>query len=230
MHGSGVMRGPGYTIESIESAPFGEMTYVVWKEGQGEALVVDPGFDPEAILELLRRHGLCLAAILNTHGHADHIAGNATMKRVYPTAPLIIGRNEGHLLTDPDANLSAPFRMPMTSPVADRLVADGEKIDLAGFSVEVREIPGHSPGSVVFVCDQFDPMFVFGGDVLFAGSIGRTDLGGSMPQLLSGIRTKLFTLPDSTVIFPGHGPPTTIGHEMRSNPFVGQHASRYPLD
>jgi glyoxylase-like metal-dependent hydrolase (beta-lactamase superfamily II) len=224
------MQGSGYTIESIESAPFAEMTYVAWKTGQHEALVVDPGFDREAIIDLLDRNGLRPAAILNTHGHADHIAGNARMKLLYPTAPLIIGRNEAHLLTDPDANLSAPFGMPLTSPVADRLVADGERIDLAGFSLEVREIPGHSPGSVVFVCDQFDPMFVLGGDVVFAGSIGRTDLGGNMPQLVSGIRAKLFTLPESTVILPGHGPPTTVGREMRSNPFVGEHAGRYQLD
>jgi glyoxylase-like metal-dependent hydrolase (beta-lactamase superfamily II) len=224
------MHGSGYTIESIESAPFAEMTYVVWATGQDEALVVDPGFDSEAVLDVLDRHGLRPAAILNTHGHADHIAGNAVMKRVYPTAPLIIGCNEAHLLTDTEANLSAPFGMPMTSPVADRLVADGERIDLAGLSLEVREIPGHSPGSIVFVCDQFDPMFVLGGDVLFAGSIGRTDLGGSMPQLLSGIRAKLFTLPDSTVILPGHGPPTTVGRERRSNPFVGEHAGHYRLE
>ena len=91
----------------------------------------------------------------------------------------------------------------------------------------MREIPGHSPGSVVFVCDQFDPNLVFGGDVLFAGSIGRTDLGGDMPQLLRGIRAKLFSLPDNTVIYPGHGPATTVGAEKRSNPFVGESASYF---
>jgi glyoxylase-like metal-dependent hydrolase (beta-lactamase superfamily II) len=221
MNGSGVMGSPGYTIESIESAPFGEMTYVVWKAGQAEALVIDPGFDPEGILEILDRHGLRLAAILNTHGHADHIAGNGAMKRAYPGVPLLIGRHEAHLLTDATANLSGPFGLAMTSPPADRLVADGERLDLAELSLEVREIPGHSPGSVVFVCDQFDPIFVLGGDVLFAGSVGRTDLGGSMPQLISGIHAKLFTLPDSTVIYPGHGPPTTVGREKRTNPFAG---------
>ena len=151
------------------------------------------------------------------------------MKQAFPAAPLIIGRNEAQLLTDPDANLSAPFGMPLTSPPADRLVADGERLELAGLSFEVREIPGHSPGSVVFVCDQFDPTFVFGGDVLFAGSVGRTDLGGNTAQLLSGIRAKLFNLPDDTLVFPGHGPVTTVGQERRTNPFVGEHAGRYRL-
>jgi hydroxyacylglutathione hydrolase len=224
------MSGSEYTIETVESAPFGEMSYVAWRRGGTEALVVDPGFDTGTILDLLDRHRLRLAAILNTHGHADHIAGNAAMKRAFAEAPLIIGRNEAHLLTDPDANLSAPFGLPFTSPPADRLVADGERLDLAGFSFEVREIPGHSPGSVVFVCDQFEPAFVFGGDVVFAGSVGRTDLGGDGPQLLAGIRAKLFSLPDGTLILPGHGPATTVGQERRTNPFVGDRAGLHSLD
>jgi len=220
---------PDYAIVSIESAPFGEMSYVIWRPGRTEALVIDPGFDTDSVLKLLSREGLHLAAILNTHGHSDHIAGNAAMKAAYPEAPLIIGRNEARLLSDPEANLSAPFGMPLTSPPADRLVADGERLELAGLSFEVREIPGHSPGSVVFLCDQFEPSFVFGGDVLFAGSIGRTDLGGNGPQLIAGIRAKLFGLPDATRILPGHGPVTTVGVERRTNPFVGENAGLYRL-
>ncbi len=211
-----------YAIESVESAPFGEVSYILWRRGRDEALVVDPGFDPGKILGLLGRHGLRLSAILNTHGHADHIAGNAAMKAAFPEAPLIIGRNEASMLGDAEANLSAPFGEPFTSPPADRLVDDGERLEVAGMSFEVREIPGHSPGSVVFICDQFEPSFVFGGDVLFSGSIGRADLGGNGPELLAGIRAKLLTLPDGTLVLPGHGPMTTIGAERRSNPFVGE--------
>ena len=214
-----------YRIETIESAPFGEMSYVVWVVNRPEALVIDPGFDDAAILDLLQREGLRLVGVLNTHGHVDHIAGNAAMKAAFPDAPLVIGRNEAAMLTDPVANLSAPFGSELVSPTADRLVDDGERFEIAGLTFEVREIPGHSPGSVVFVCDQFegDP-FVFGGDVLFSGSVGRTDLGGNARQLFSGIRAKLFNLPDGTTVYPGHGPPTTVGVEKRTNPYVGDRA------
>lgn len=216
-----------YTIESVESRPFAEISYIIWRRHRQEAVVIDPGFDTESILEILSEQGLHLAAIFNTHGHADHIAGNEAMKAAFPDAPLVIGRNEAFLLRDPEANLSAPFGLPIASPAAERLVDDGERLQFAGFEFEVREIPGHSPGSVVFICDEFQPPFVFGGDVLFAGSIGRTDLGGDMPRLLSGIRAKLFTLPDPTVIYPGHGRPTTVGEEKRSNPFVGESAAYF---
>lgn len=219
----------GYVIDHVVSEPFQEVSYVLWRRGSHLSLVVDPGFDPDAILELLRRQKLELTAILNTHGHADHIAGNAALKAAWPNAPLIIGRNEAHLLTDANANLSAAFGLPITSPAADQLVADGDRLEIAGFSFAVFEIPGHSPGSVVFAADREDAPFVIAGDVLFAGSVGRVDFpGGSGKTLLSGIRTKLFTLPNATIVLPGHGPPTTIGAERESNPYVGDQAR--PID
>ena len=224
------MDGADLIIEPIVSAPFDQVAYVAWQRGATEALVFDPGFDTRPLLRLLERHGLRPAAILDTHGHIDHIAGNAVLKSAYPEAPLIIGRNDAHLLTDPAANLSAKYGHPLTSPPADRLLDDGEVLELAGVRLEVREIPGHSPGSVVFVHDQADPPIVFGGDVLFAGSVGRTDLpGGDGPRLLAGIRAKLFNLPDSARVLPGHGPETTIGVERRTNPYVGEDAGVYRL-
>src|SRR5581483_965508 len=207
-------------IHTIVSMPFQENTYVAWLPGRGDALVIDPGLEPEAILDFLQERQLRPAAVLNTHGHADHIGGNEALKQAYPEAPLLIGANEAHLLTDADANLSAPFGFAIVSPAADRLVREGEELELAGLRLEVREIPGHSPGHVVFVY-RSDPPLVFGGDVLFRGSVGRTDFpGGSAERLFAGIRAKLFTLPEDAVVYPGHGPVTTVGYEKRTNPFL----------
>jgi glyoxylase-like metal-dependent hydrolase (beta-lactamase superfamily II) len=216
-----------YSIDVIESAPFGQLAYVIWSPERSDAVVVDPGFDVQTILELLKTDKRSLAAILNTHGHVDHIAGNARLKEAYPDAPLIIGRNEAPLLTDPDRNLSTPFGVPVTSPPPDRLVDEGDRLELAGFTFEVREIPGHSPGSVVYLCESVSPAFVFGGDVLFAGSIGRTDFpDGDYNQLMTGIVEKLLPLPDDTQILPGHGGATTIGAEKRTNAWVRDFLSR----
>jgi hydroxyacylglutathione hydrolase len=212
-------------IHTIVSMPFSENTYVVWLDGRTDALVIDPGLDPEAILDFLDQQELTVAAILNTHGHADHIAGNEAIKQRFPNAPLIIGINETALLADPELNLSAPFGLPLTSPPADRTVEAGERIALAGMDFDVREIPGHSPGHVVYILPRRDlePTVVFGGDVLFRDGVGRTDFpGGSFETLAEGIRRDLFTLPGDAVVYPGHGPTTTIGREKRTNPFVGE--------
>jgi hydroxyacylglutathione hydrolase len=207
-------------LQTVVSQPFEENTYVVWLPGRDDAVVFDPGFQPELILEVLADQGLRVAAIVNTHGHADHIGGNAALKEAFPDAPIIIGAGDAIMLTDADANLSAPFGVPVTSPPADRIVAEGDTVEAAGLVLDVLDIPGHSPGHVVYVF-RSQPALVFGGDVLFRGSIGRTDFpGGSHPLLLRGIREKLFTLPDDTVVYPGHGPVTKVGHEKRTNPFL----------
>jgi glyoxylase-like metal-dependent hydrolase (beta-lactamase superfamily II) len=184
------------------------------------AIVVDPGLEPQSILDFLEERGLKIGVILNTHGHADHIAGNGAMKKMFPDAPLIIGERDAIMLTDPAANLSLQYGFEITSPPADQLVREGDSLSFFGIDLEVLDIPGHSPGHVVFVIRE-QPIVVLGGDVLFRGSIGRTDLpGGSFEQLASGIRAKLYTLPDDTVVYPGHGPVTKTGHEKRTNPFV----------
>jgi hydroxyacylglutathione hydrolase len=209
-------------IHSIVSLPFEENTYIVWQQGRTDALVVDPGLEPNLILDFLRDHRLNVAALLNTHGHADHIGGNEALKQAFPEAPIITGINEAGLLTDANLNLSAPFGLPITSPPADRLVREGDVVEIAGMRLEVLDVPGHSPGHIAFVYHGA-PCRIFSGDVLFRGSVGRTDFpGGSAEVLFQGIRTKLFKLPPDTVVYSGHGPVTTIEHERRTNPFVGE--------
>jgi glyoxylase-like metal-dependent hydrolase (beta-lactamase superfamily II) len=211
-------------IQTVVSMPFEENTYILWDSPRTEAVVIDPGLQPELILEALQEHSLTVTAILNTHGHADHIGGNRDLKASFPAAPLMIGEHEAPMLTDANLNLSAPFGMPVTSPAADRLLREGDVVEVGGLRLEVLEIPGHSPGHIVFLV-RGEPCLVFGGDVLFRGSVGRTDFpGGSSQQLADGIRGKLFTLPPNTVVYPGHGPATKVAYERRTNPFVGDSA------
>ena len=196
--------------------------------GRDDCLIVDPGFTPREVIDHIDQLGLTPAAILLTHGHSDHIGGNAAMKRRWPACPIIIGRGDAPKLTDPWQNLSGQFGLPMVSPPADRLVDDNEQLELAGMRLEVRDAPGHCVGHVVYVWHDGRPKIVFGGDVLFAGSIGRTDFpDGDFDALVRSIHQRMFTLEDDTIVLSGHGEATTIGEERRGNPFVGL-ASAYP--
>src|SRR5262249_2948049 len=159
-------------IRSVVSMPFAENTYVVWQPDRRDALVIDPGLEPDLIFDLLRAEDLTPAAILNTHGHGDHMGGNRALKEPSPAAPLLIGVNDAPLLTAPMANLSGAFGVGITSPPADTLLREGDVVDFAGIHLEVLDIPGHSPGHIVFVY-RATPCIVFGGDVLFQGSVGR---------------------------------------------------------
>jgi glyoxylase-like metal-dependent hydrolase (beta-lactamase superfamily II) len=213
---------PHIELTTIESQPFAENTYIAHFSGRDDCLIVDPGLEPDKILDHLDRAQLAPAAILNTHGHSDHIAGNAALKARWPECPLVIGAGDADKLADPVKNLSAPFGLQLISPEADTLVREGQSYQAAGLDLHVLEVPGHSCGHVVFVWKGGSPWIVFAGDVLFAGSVGRTDFpDGSFRQLARAIQDKLFTLPDDTRVLPGHGPPTTIGEERRFNPFVG---------
>lgn len=210
-------------LATVVSDLFEENCYIAQIKGREDCLVVDPGLDPDRILAELDERGVVPAAILNTHGHSDHIAGNGALKERWPDCPLVIGAGDAPKLTDPTLNLSAPFGFRLVSPTADVLVNDGDTYSAAGFDLHVLAIPGHSVGHVVYLWKSYSPQVAFVGDVIFAGSVGRTDFpDGNTENLLTGIRTKLFTLPDDTILLSGHGPATTVAREKRTNPFVGE--------
>lgn len=208
-------------VLTVVSAPFEENSYIAYREGSSQCLVVDPGLEPERIVRQIEAKQLTPVAILNTHGHSDHIAGNASLKKRWPDCPLVIGEAEAEKLLDPQKNLSAMFGLSMTSPPADVTVTDGQTYSAGGIDLRVLTIPGHSAGHVVYLVEGNEPSLVFVGDVIFAGSIGRTDFpDGDFDALAEGIRQKLYRLPDATQLVPGHGPPTTVGQEKMNNPYV----------
>jgi glyoxylase-like metal-dependent hydrolase (beta-lactamase superfamily II) len=212
---------PPPEVRVVVSPLFEENAYLLALPERDDCLVVDPGLDPASIEAEIDRWGKTPSAILNTHGHADHIAGNARLKERWPDAPLIIGEGDSPKLGDPKGNLSAGYGLALVSPPADRTVREGDVLELAGMRLLVRETPGHSAGHVAYFALDYEPELVLGGDVLFAGSIGRSDFPDSDPEaLVASIRLKFYALPDRAVVLTGHGPTTTIGRERRSNPFV----------
>jgi glyoxylase-like metal-dependent hydrolase (beta-lactamase superfamily II) len=213
-------------IERVVSKMFDQNTYLVWKQGESKAVAIDPGFEVESLIALIRSNRLSLAEIWITHGHADHIMGLDRLHKEFPDAAIVISAAEKPLLTDPEKNLSSPMGFPVVAPEATKIINGGDSFEVAGMHVRTFEISGHSPGSIVFIVTNQEPASAFVGDVIFQGSVGRADLMPSegqknMHTLISGIREKLFTLPEDTMLFPGHGPATTIHREKRMNPYVG---------
>ena len=210
-------------IHSLTVGPFAVNCYVVSPREEGPALVIDPGDEPGRIIDFLRSRRLEPVLLVNTHGHGDHIGANAALKEAFPGAVLAVHRDARPLLLDPERNLSQLFGFCTVSPPPDRLLEDGETLGVDGLAFEVIHLPGHSPGGICLGRGAADhtPPVLFTGDALFAGGIGRTDLPGmSGETLLASIRNRLLTLPDETVIYPGHGPASTIGGEKRTNPWL----------
>jgi glyoxylase-like metal-dependent hydrolase (beta-lactamase superfamily II) len=211
-------------LATVLSHPFEQNTYILWGSGRSDCVIVDPGMEPEKIIRFLEKQKLTPAALLITHGHSDHIAGILALKQRWPDVPVVIGGSDAAKLTDPNQNLSVLFGLPLVCPPADVTVNDGDTYEAAGLRFNVLAIPGHSAGHVVYICMGQVPPIVLVGDVIFAGSIGRTDFpDGDHHALISGIRKKLFALSDDAVLLSGHGESTTVGEEKRHNPFVGMH-------
>lgn len=187
-----------------------------------QAAVIDPGDEAEHIVERLQRAGLEAALILHTHGHVDHAGGTADLaRRLGPGVAVGLHRDELELYRSLPTQ-AAMFGLEVEAPPEPTLwLEHGDTVAVGQLELEVRHTPGHSPGGVCFILGSTDPAIAIVGDVLFAGSIGRTDLwGGSFPVLERAIRCQLYTLDDSTRVVCGHGPDTTIGREKAGNPFV----------
>jgi glyoxylase-like metal-dependent hydrolase (beta-lactamase superfamily II) len=203
-------------IIQLEVGSLGTNCYIAYCENTKKAVIIDPGGDAAKILAAVSREGLLVEAIINTHGHADHVLANVKVQEA-TGAPLWIHSADADMLGSGSRNLSAFLGGATSCGKADRLLADGEVLPIGDFTLTVLHTPGHTPGGISLLFDKT----VFVGDTLFAESIGRTDFpGGSYSQLIQSIQTKLMTLDDEVKAYPGHGPATTIGWERRQNPFI----------
>jgi len=208
-------------VVSLELGPFEARCVLLACDSTGSAAVVDPGFEPEAVIETVRRESLHPSAIVLTHAHLDHAWGVGALKAAYPDAPVVLHPADLPLYQNLAGQADA-FGLPAPEvPAHDGFLQDRQVLRVGEERWVVRHCPGHSPGHVVLVRDHPSDHVAVVGDVLFAGSVGRTDLwGGSFEQLERSIREVLYRLPDDTRVVPGHGPETTIGAEKAENPFV----------
>jgi len=216
-------------IRCLVLGSFQANCYLVTCPETRETVVIDPGAEAERILQAVEDASTDdtaarVVAVIATHGHVDHV-GAAGAVREKTGAPVLVHAADAPMLKSPVMNLSAllPGGAGAGRIEPDRALTDGERIAFGRLALEVRHSPGHSPGGICLVLEREpEPPVCFSGDTLFAGSVGRTDLpGGDWTILEDSIRKVIYSLPDRTVVLPGHGPETTVGREKRTNPFVG---------
>lgn len=205
---------------TVPVTPFQQNSSVVWCDQTMEGAIIDPGGDLDQLLAIAQHHGVALRQILLTHAHIDHAGGTGTLARRHELP--VVGPHPGdQFWIDGLPQQSQMFGFPPAETFTpSRWLADGDTVAIGRSVLQVRHCPGHTPGHVVFFSPEAQRAFV--GDVLFAGSIGRTDFpGGDYDTLLASITQRLWPMGDDTVFIPGHGPESTFGRERRSNPFVG---------
>lgn len=196
---------------------FAVNNYLVHSPNSSKAILIDACEDYPSVLRKLSELKLELIYLINTHGHGDHIAGNTPIIKE-TGAKLLVHPLDQPYLSDPNLNLSAWMGGRLKSPEPDRLLNEGDIVELENLRFTVLHTPGHTPGHISLVSDEG---IAFVGDVIFRESIGRTDFpGGSYQQLVQTIQNKIYSLPDETILYNGHGPQTTVGHEKEFNPFV----------
>jgi len=206
-------------VQMFTVGGFSTNCYVASCEKTAEAIIVDPGFDDylgaEKVFNFITENSLTLKSIVNTHGHPDHTCGNGRVRERFHV-PILIHEDDAHLLGESGRAIAEFFSFQSCSPVADRLLHDGDCVKLGKTRLKVVHTPGHSAGGISLVGDKE----VFTGDTLFAGSIGRTDFPESSEDNMMRSLKKLADLPNDFVVYPGHGPVTSIGEERRCNPFL----------
>ncbi len=203
-------------VESLIVGPVQTNCYIVACPKTKSGVVIDPGDDAEKIFEIIHANDLQIHYILLTHAHFDHVGAASAVKSRFDV-PVCLHRDEKPVLDSIDQQTAMFGLPPAPSFSVDRWLNGGDELECRDLNIRVLETPGHTPGGISYYLDSS----VFVGDALFSRGIGRTDLpGGDFSRLIAGIRQELFTLPDETKVFPGHGPSTTIGEEKESNPFL----------
>lgn len=211
-------------IDRLVLGAYQNNCYIVRKNEQTkDCLIIDTGLRAKSLITFLKENALRPQALIITHGHADHIAGIAPLKENFPQIKVCIYRDDAHMLSCPQSNLSALTWMEVTSKPADIIFDREEDVEFANIKLRIIHTPGHSPGGICLY--NSDEKVLFSGDTLFAGSIGRTDFPGfdaqkCQEQLIANIRNKLLILPDDTTVLSGHGETTTIKQEKLHNPFL----------